>query len=169
MINCGQINIFVFSLAPIKHGGQSTHHKTSVRIYKIKICWSILENLVFENPFRGVCSPPLETEHMYAGSLKASCVRPAFSQLRKCRGTWVTCGAPAYPEKQTLKPQNLQKMKPGPKTKFESDVNEEEDVVEYLMRRRSILTVGFSAMTTGSFLVKSPFLNLNSKMVKMTW
>ena len=49
------------------------------------------------------------------------------------------------------------------------DEKEENDVVEYLMRQHLILTIGFSAMTTGSFLVKSPFLNLNSKMVKMTW
>ena len=54
MINGGQMNIFVLSLTPIKHGEQSTYHKTSIRFHKIKNIWSILENLGFKNSLRGV-------------------------------------------------------------------------------------------------------------------
>ena len=118
MINGGQIDILVLSLAPIKHGGQSTHQKTSVRINEIKNFGPFLKELGFENAFCGVRTPPLGTGCAYAGSLKARCVRSTFSQLRKCQGTRVTSGAPVYPEKRTLKPQNLQKLKIGPKSKF---------------------------------------------------
>ena len=37
------------------------------------------------------------------------------------------------------------------------DGKQERGVVEYLVKRRSILTVGFSAISTGSFLSKALF------------
>ena len=49
------------------------------------------------------------------------------------------------------------------------DGNEEEDVVKYLKETALDSDGQILHNVHGKFLAKSPFLNLNSKMVKMTW
>ena len=49
------------------------------------------------------------------------------------------------------------------------DEIEKEDVVEYLKEMAFDSDGRILRNDQGKFLAKSPFLNLNSKMVKMTW
>ena len=60
-------------------------------------------------------------------------------------------------------------MKLKPKNEIQTDEIEEEDVVEYLKETTLDSNSWILRKVHGKFLAKSSFLNLNSKMVKMTW
>ena len=49
------------------------------------------------------------------------------------------------------------------------DENKEDDVVKYLIETTLDSDGRILRKVHGKFLAKSPFLSLNSKMVKMTW